>query len=173
MNKVKLDNNSIVREHGRNMQNKYCGILEVINVDDLIRDCFISEDLENDCFGDKDDLLGFEFLIIEAFGEIFVTITALGDSPNIVFKNYDGVIYTASSSHVSIDFDSGVYYVGDEITEVSKSKAYDTKQSWLWDSLCLEPKIKSLGISEKTMIKLLEVRAEDIKKIFPENQVES
>tara|TARA_R110000772_G_scaffold154491_1_gene265532 strand:- start:806 stop:1312 length:507 start_codon:yes stop_codon:yes gene_type:complete len=166
MSMVNIKDESIVRNHGNNMQNKYCGILQVINVDDLIQDCFISEYLEDNCFGDKDDLTGFDFLVIEAFNSIFVTISYMGDHPSIVFKNYDGVMFTASTSTVSIDYDSGVYYVGDEITEVSKCEPYNTKQSWLWDSLCVDPKIKSFGISEKTMLKLLEVRADDIKAIF-------
>ena len=166
MSKVQINDSSVVREHGRNMQNKYCGILQVINVDDLIRDCFISEDLENHCFGDKDDLEGFDFLVIEAFDSIFVTISYMGDHPTVVFKNYDGVMFTASSGTISIDLDAGLYYVGDEITEVSKAEPYDTKQSWLWDSLCVDPNIKSFGISEKTMLKLLDVRADDIKRII-------
>ena len=166
MSKVQITDKSIVIEHGRNMQNKYCGILHVINVDDLIRDCFISEYLEDNCFGDKDDLTGFDFLVIEAFDSVFVTISYMGDHPTIAFKNYDGVMFTASTSTISIDYDSGLYYVGDEITEVAKCKPYDTKQSWLWDSLCVDPKIKSFGISEKTMLKLLEVRSDDIKKII-------
>jgi hypothetical protein len=161
---IKITDESIVREHGKNMQNKYCGILQVINVDDLIRDCHISEDLENYCFGDPDELTGFDFLVIEAFDEIHVTITYLGDSPDMVYKNMDGCMYTASTSHVSIDLEGGLYYVGDEVTSVAKKEAYESKQSWLWDSLCLNPTIKSFGISEKTMLKLLEVRADDIKK---------
>ena len=166
MSKVKINDESVVREHGGNMQNKYCGILQVINVDDLIRDCFISEHLENYCFGDVNELDGFEFLVIEAFDSIFVTISYLGDHPDIVFKNYNGVMFTASSSTISIDYASGLYYVGDEITEVTKCEPYDTKQSWLWDSLCVDPKIKSFAISEKTMLKLLDVRADDINKAF-------
>lgn len=166
MNKVKINNSSIVRQHGNNMHNKYCGILQVINTDDLIRDCFISEHLDNYCFGDKDELEGFSFLVIEAFESVFVTLSYMGDHPSIVFKNFNGVMFTASTSTVSVDYDSGVYYVGDEITEVAQCEPYKTKQSWLWDSLCIEPEIKSFGISKKTMLKLLEVRADDIKKVL-------
>ncbi len=173
MSKIIIKDTTVVRDYSKRgtdlVQGKYYSVLEAINVDDLINDCHISPDLEGYCFGDEDSLTGFEFLIIEAFDKTYVTISGLGDVPDIVYKSIDGMVYTATGSNcLSIDLSGGYYYVGDEFTEVAQEEAYESEQSWLWSSLDINPTIKVLGISEATMRKLLEVRKDDIARIFKE-----
>lgn len=170
MNNFKASDSTVVRTvtDWNTGDNNYYSKAELINVDEIIKDCYITKYVAEDFLeeGNAEDL---NFVIVEAFDKTFVSLMHCGDKPRIVFKDKDGEVHCQSDSQVSIELSGQCYYTSDETTILGQEEPFEDLSSWLWDSICIDPPVKILGISEKTFTKFLEVRKEDIDELRGES----
>lgn len=170
---MSIEENSLVRILGNKMNNDYYQELQVINVDKLIEDVYLDPcdcELSLECLSEYEDegYFTYDFFILEAFDKTYIGMSQLGDTPSIVYKNKDGTVLCCSGDYCIPDLQGGYHYVGDECTVIGKEDPYESDSAWLWDSVERNPKVKTLGISKKTMNRLMEVRKEDLIKLEEE-----
>lgn len=154
-------NGKIARKINNLMNNDYIENVEVVHVDAILKDLFISDEI-------KEELLEEGFLAHYESGdyEIIVvtydynkTLVALNNFPSdpaeYLFHCTDGTVWV-SSMLPAMEYEEGGWYAGDEIIQVDQTEPYENKDSWCYRSLHKVNAYKSLGVSVETMRKIVE-----------------
>ncbi len=156
-----MNDNSVARKISKEMNNQYVESIEVINLDVILKDLFISDELKEeileegffDCYAGGD----FEILIITyAYDKTLVALNNFSSDPaEYLFHCTDGSVWV-SSMLPAMEYEEGGWYAGDEIIQVDQTEPYENKDSWCYRSLNKVNAYKSLGVSVETMRKIVE-----------------
>ncbi len=155
-----MNDNSIARKIYKGMNNKYVGSIEVINLDDIIKDLFISdeikEELSEEGFFEHYTDGDFEVLVMDYnYNQTLVALNNFYSDPaKYIFHCMDGTIWAASMLP-AMDYDDGGWYAGDEVIQVDQIVPYANRNSWCYRSLLKVDKCKRLGVSKETMKKIM------------------
>lgn len=155
-----MNDNSIARKLNKGMNNKYVESIEVINLDGILQDLFISDEIKEELLeeGFFENYVGgdCEILVITcAYDKTLVALNNFSSDPaKYLFHCTDGTVWV-SSMLPAMEYDDGSWYAGDEIIQVGQIKPYENKNSWCYNSLHEVDKCKSFGVSKETMRKII------------------
>ena len=155
-----MNDNSIARKLDKGMNNKYVESIEVINLDDILQDLFISDEIKEELLeeGFFEHYVGgdCEILVITyAYDKTLVALNNFSSDPaKYLFHCTDGTVWV-SSMLPAMEYDDGGWYAGDEIIQVDQTEPYENKSSWCYRSLHEVDKCKGLGVSKETMKKII------------------
>lgn len=171
-----INKNSIVRKFGREMNNDYYQVLEIIDKDAWMKDAVVCPYLAEEMI-EKEYLEYYEdsskgvrsmcdmyVNIVEAFDKVWVFLHQYGDSVSTVHINKDGSVWGSSYGVPSLDLRDGRYYAGDEISYMGEKEPFETDQSWLWNSVEIDCKTKCFGISKESVKEFIELRKDYLKE---------
>ena len=155
-----MNDNRLARKIDKSMNNKYVESIEVINLDDIIQDLFISDEIKEELSeeGFFEHYVGgdFEVLVIDYnYDKTLVALNNFSSDPaEYIFHCMDGTVWAASMLP-AMEYDDGGWYAGDEIIQVSQIAPYANKNSWCYRSLLKVDKCKHLRVSKETMKKII------------------
>ncbi len=152
---------AIVRQINGDMCNDYVKHLQVIEIDNILKDIYIPDYIKEDLLeeGFLEDYHGGEYEIVVVqydYNKVAVALNSFPSDPaKYVFSTESGVLFV-SSMHPSMEYRDGTYYAGDEIIEVGTKEPYESKTRWSYNSVSEVDYVLNLPVSKETMKKIVE-----------------
>lgn len=152
---------SLVRKINGKMNNDYVKHIQLIELDDILKDLYISdylkEDLSEERFLEYYEAGEYEIVVVQYdYDKVVVGLNSFTSDPaKYVFSTEDGVLFV-SGMHPSMEYQDGTYYAGDEVVEVGKKEPYESKTQWGFNSISEVECVINLPVSKETMKKIVE-----------------
>jgi hypothetical protein len=151
---------ALVRQINGEMNNDYVNHLQVIELEDTLKDLYIPDYikeylLEEEFLEDYHDG-EYEIVIVQYdYDKVAVALNSFPSDPaKYVFSTKGGTLFV-SSMFPRMEYRDGTYYAGDEIIEVGTKEPYESKTRWSYNSLSEVNYFINLPVSKETMERIV------------------